>query len=121
MGCRFRRLGTSSPGRALAAPGDEVGEADMDRVARVRQASIKIGRIQRRVWLIQTLFWPVALVAGIVAVVVVVAVGRLVWRRRATVVGSEPAAAAAAGNGVVVSAAPAESRLNTASSGNHSG
>lgn len=90
----------------------------MDRVARVRQASIKIGRIQRRVWLIQTLFWPVALVAGIV---VVVAVGRLVWRRRATVVGSEPAAAAAAGNGVVVSAAPAESRLNTASSGNHSG
>ncbi|WP_292988685.1 hypothetical protein [Mycobacterium sp.] len=90
----------------------------MDRVARVRQASIKIGRIQRRVWLIQTLFWPGALVAGIV---VVVAVGRLVWRRRATVVGSEPATAAAAGNGVVVSAAPGESRLNTPSSGNHSG
>lgn len=90
----------------------------MDRVARVRQASIKVGKIQRRVWLIQALFWPVVAVAGIVTVVTV---GRLVWRRRTAAAGSHGAVADPAGNGAVVPAPSVESRLNTASSGNHSG
>ena len=51
----------------------------MDNVARVRQASIGVAKIQRRIWLLQTIFWPVVAIGGLVAAI---AVGTWVWRRR---------------------------------------
>jgi hypothetical protein len=75
----------------------------MDTLARARDASIQVGRIQRRIWLIQTVFWPLVGITGLVLAFVAV---RSVWRRRETPTH-------------VVPAAPQEPvGLNGASSGN---
>jgi len=50
----------------------------MQNLARVRDASLQVARVQRRIWLLQTLFLPVVALCGI-AVAVVVA--RRVWSR----------------------------------------
>jgi hypothetical protein len=75
----------------------------MDTLARARDASIQVGRIQRRIWLIQTLFLPLVGIIGLVLAVVAI---RSVWRRQETPTH-------------VVPAAPQEPvGLNGASSGN---
>jgi hypothetical protein len=92
------------------APGYKAG---MDNVARVRRASIKVAKVQRRFWLLQTIFWPVVVVAGIVAVV---AVGGWVWQRRKVAVETKDVVLASPnGSGPTD---PAQGRLNGASSGN---
>ena len=88
----------------------------MDNVARVRRASIRVAKVQRHIWLLQTIFWPVVVIGGIVAVV---AVGSQVWRRRnATVEANDVGLASTNGSGP---SKPAEGRLNGARSGNFSG
>ncbi|UMB69447.1 hypothetical protein [Mycobacterium paraterrae] len=54
----------------------------MENLARVRHASRQVARAQRRIWLLQTLFWPVVALCGIAVVVVVV---RRVRRHRPVV------------------------------------
>jgi hypothetical protein len=61
----------------------------MDTLARARDASIQVGRIQRRIWLIQTVFWPLV---GIIGVVLAFVAVRSVWRRRETPTWVAPAA-----------------------------
>lgn len=74
------------------------GKAAMDNLARVRHASVQVARVQRRIWLLQTLLWPVVALCG-VAVAVVVA--RRLQRRRPVVV--------EAGDATVAPAAPVAS------------
>jgi len=88
----------------------------MDNVARVRRASIRVAKVQRRIWLLQTIFWPVVVIGGLVTVVVV---GSRVWRRRnATVEANDAGLASTNGSGP---SKTAEERLNGARSGNFSG
>lgn len=54
----------------------------MDNLARVRHASLQVARVQRRIWLLQTLFLPVVALCGIAVALAVVRRG---WRRRAAV------------------------------------
>ena len=54
-------------------------KAAMDNLVRLRQARSRIVTVQRRIWLLQAAFWPVAALCFIVAAV---AVARLIWRRR---------------------------------------
>jgi hypothetical protein len=88
----------------------------MDNVARVRRASIRVAKVQRRIWLLQAIFWPVVAISTIVAAI---AVGNWAWRRRN--------AAVEANNGVLASTngsgptKPTEGRLNGTPSGNLSG
>jgi hypothetical protein len=85
----------------------------MDNVARVRQASLRVATIQRRIWLLQTIFWPVVAIGGIVTAI---AVGRWVWRRRnATVEANDVVLASTNGSGP---AQPTQGRLSGAPSGN---
>ncbi len=88
----------------------------MDNVARVRQASIRVAKVQRRIWLLQTIFVPVVTIGGIVAAI---AVGSWVWRRRnAAIETNDVVHVSPNGSGP---AKPAEERLNGAPSGNLSG
>jgi heme/copper-type cytochrome/quinol oxidase subunit 2 len=88
-------------------------KADMDNVTRVRQASIRVAKVQRRIWLLQMIFWPVVAISGIVTVI---AVGSWVWRRRnATAEANGVAPASTNGSGPTK---PTEARLNTPPSGN---
>jgi hypothetical protein len=86
-------------GEALAAPDTHGRKAAMATLARVRDASVQVAKVQRRIWLIQTIFWPLITIAGVVVAFVV---ARSVWQRRTAshVAQSEPA------------------RLNPAASGN---
>lgn len=60
----------------------------MANLARVREGSIQVAKVQRRIWLVQAVFWPLVAVGG-VAIAVVIA--RSVWRRgRATPTGGIP-------------------------------
>jgi hypothetical protein len=95
---------------------NQAWKADMDNVARVRQASLRVAKVQRRIWLFQTIFWPVVAIGGIVTAV---AVGNWVWRRRkAAVAANDVALASTNGAGPTK---PTEARLNGAPSGNFSG
>lgn len=88
----------------------------MDNVARVRRASIRVAKVQRRVWLLQAIFWPVVAIGGIVTAI---AVGSWALRRRkATVEANDFSLASTNGSGP---AKPTEGRLNDAPSGNLSG
>jgi hypothetical protein len=88
----------------------------MDNVARVRRASIRVAKVQRRVWLLQTIFWPVVAIGGIVTAI---AIGSWALRRRkATVEVNDVALASTNGSGPTK---PTEGRLNDAPSGNLSG
>jgi hypothetical protein len=59
----------------------------MDNVVRVREASLRVAKWQRRIWLIQTVILPLAAIVGVVVAVAFVAG---VWRRRATPVAPPP-------------------------------
>ncbi len=87
----------------------------MGNVARVRQASIRVAKVQRRIWLLQTLTWPVVAVGGIAAVA---AVAGWVRRRRHAAVETDDVGLRAAAGGRTNST---NGRLNGASSGNLSG
>jgi hypothetical protein len=88
----------------------------MDNLARVRQASNRVAKVQRRIWLLQTIFLPVVAIGGIVTAI---AVGSWVWRRRnATVEANDVVFVSTNGSGP---ARPTEGRLNGAPSGNLSG
>ena len=87
-----------------------------DNVARVRRASIRVAKVQRRIWLLQTIFWPAVAISGIVTAI---AVGSWVWRRRnASVEANDGVLASTNGSGPTK---PTEGRLNGAPSGNLSG
>ncbi len=87
----------------------------MDNVARVRQASIRVAKVQRRIWLLQTVFLPVVAIFGVVAAI---AVGSWLWRRRHTTgEANDVVLASTNGSGPT---SPAEGRLNGARSGNPS-
>jgi len=45
----------------------------MDKLARIRDAEQRIGRVQRRVWLAQVLMWPTIIVGAVLFL------GALVW------------------------------------------
>ena len=68
----------------------------MDNLARVRRASTEIVKVQRRVWLLQSIFWPVLILSVIVAGA---AITRRAWRRRnaAAVYAHHPAPTPVAG------------------------
>jgi hypothetical protein len=88
----------------------------MDNVARVRRASIRVAKVQRRIWLFQTIFWPAVAIGGLVTAI---AVGSWVWRRRnPTVEANDVVHASTNGSGPTK---PTEGRLNGASSGNLTG
>jgi hypothetical protein len=85
----------------------------MDNVARVRRASIQIARVQRRIWLLQTVFWPAVAIG---AIVTAVALGSWIWRRRNAAVETDNVVLTSPnGSGPTE---PTEGRLNGASSGN---
>ena len=117
---RKGRLGTFTSGDAHAAPKDQARKADvdnvaMDNVARVRRASMRVAKVQRRIWLLQTIFWPVVAIGGIVTAI---AVGNWAWRRRtAPVEANDVVLASTNGSGPTK---PTEGRLNGARSGNRS-
>jgi hypothetical protein len=88
----------------------------MDNVARLWQASVRVASVQRRIWLLQAIFWPVVAIGGILTAI---AVGSWVWRRRnATVDANDLVHASTNGSGP---AKPTEGRLNAAPSGGSSG
>lgn len=88
----------------------------MDNLARVRRASIEVAKVQRRFWLLQTIFWPAVVIGGVVTAV---AVGGRMWRRRnAATETDEAGRTSPRGPGAMN---PVEGRLNGASSGNLSG
>jgi hypothetical protein len=101
---------------ALAAPRDQARKADMDKVVRVRQASIRVAKIQRRIWLLQTIFLPVVTIGGIVTAI---SVGSWLRRRRkAAVEANDVVHVSPNGSGPTK---PTVERLNGAPSGNLSG
>jgi hypothetical protein len=51
----------------------------MDNLARARHASVQVAKVQRRIWLLQTILWPAVVIGGIVTTV---AIGGWLWRRR---------------------------------------
>jgi hypothetical protein len=88
----------------------------MDNVARLRQASVRVAKVQRRIWLLQAIFWAFVAIGGIVTAV---AVGSWAWRRRnATAEANDLVHASTNGSGP---AKPTEGRLNAAPSGESSG
>jgi hypothetical protein len=88
----------------------------MDNVARVREASIRVAKVQRRIWLLQTIFLLVVAIGGIVTAM---AVGSWVWRRgNATVEANDVVHVSPNGSGPTK---PTVGRLNGAPSGNLSG
>ncbi len=88
----------------------------MDNVARVRRASIRVAKVQRRIWLLQTIFVPVVAMSGIVTAI---AVGSRVWRRR-NAIGEASDVVHVSPNGSGPTK-PTEQRLNAAPRGNPSG
>jgi hypothetical protein len=50
----------------------------MDNLVRLREARSQVVKVQRRIWIIQALFWPVVVLGGIV---IATAVAHLAWRR----------------------------------------
>lgn len=50
----------------------------MDNLVRLRHAQSRVMRVQRRVWILQALFWPVVTLGSIV---IATTVARLAWRR----------------------------------------
>jgi hypothetical protein len=60
----------------------------MDNLVRVRQASLRVAKVQRRIWLLQTLFLPVAVIC---CAALATAVAVRAWRRHAVV--GEPSGA----------------------------
>jgi hypothetical protein len=91
-------------------------KADMDNLARVRRASIEVAKVQRRFWLLQTIFWPVVVIGGVVTAV---AVGGRVWRRRNAAAETDQGGLKSRNGAGATN--PIEGRLNGASSGNLSG
>ena len=51
----------------------------MSTLGRVRETSVQVAKVQRRIWLIQTVFWPVI---GITGLVIAFVAARGVWQRR---------------------------------------
>lgn len=86
----------------------------MGNVARVRQASIRVAKVQRRIWLLQTLTWLVVAVGGLAAVA---AVAGWVRRRRHAAVETDDVVHGVAGGRTNST----NGRLNGSSRGNHSG
>ena len=86
----------------------------MGNVARVRQASIRVAKVQRRIWLLQAVSWLVVAVGGLAAVAAVA--GWLRRRHHAAVATDDAVRAASDGQ-----ANSTNGRLNGASSGNLSG
>ena len=37
----------------------------METLVRAQRASLKVARVQRRIWLIQALFWPAVVIGGL--------------------------------------------------------
>ena len=69
----------------------------MDNLARVRHASVQVAKVQRRIWLLQTILGPALVIGGLVTTV---AVGGWLWRRRGATPATDevvPAADAPAG------------------------
>ena len=64
-------------------------KATMSTLGRVRETSVQVAKVQRRIWLIQTVFWPVI---GIIGVVLAVVTARSAWRRWGTSTHVAPAA-----------------------------
>lgn len=81
----------------------------MDNLTRVRLASIRVAKAQRRIWLLQTLFLPVIAILG---TALAAAIARRSWRRRPVVADTSGAAGESPSDAV---------RLNGAQSGNLSG
>jgi len=86
----------------------------MGNVARVRQASIRVAKVQRRIWLLQAVSWLVLAVGGLAAVTAVA--GWLARRHHAAVATDDAVRAASDGR-----TNSTNGRLNGASSGNLSG
>jgi hypothetical protein len=61
----------------------------MDNLVRLREARSQVVKVQRRIWILQAIFWPVVVLGGIV---IATAVARLAWRQfsSATVVNDAP-------------------------------
>jgi hypothetical protein len=103
-------------GLCARRPRDQVWKVDMDNVARVRQASIRVAKVQRRIWLLQTVFLPVVAISGIA---IAIAFGSWAWRRHnAAVEANDVVRVSANGSGPTK---PTVERLNGAPSGNLSG
>jgi hypothetical protein len=75
---------------------------------------MQVAKVQRRFWLLQTIFWPAVVAAG--GLIAAVAVGSFLRRRRNTVAETHDARLSAPST-----TTPTEVRLNGASSGNLSG
>jgi hypothetical protein len=100
-------------GPCARRPNSQAWKADMDNVARVRQASIRVAKVQRRIWLLQTILLPVVAVGGIITAI---AVGSWAWRRhKATVEANDVVHVSPNGSGATK---PTVERLNGAPSGN---
>ena len=50
----------------------------MDNVVRLRHARSQVMKVQRRIWILQALLWPVVALSSIV---IAATVARLAWRR----------------------------------------
>jgi hypothetical protein len=50
----------------------------MNNLVRLREARSQVVKVQRRIWILQAVFWPVVVLGGIV---IAAAVARLAWRR----------------------------------------
>lgn|GEM_PF-3253605 len=86
----------------------------MDNLARVRRASMQVAKVQRRFWLLQTIFWPAVVAAG--GVIIAVAVASWVRRRGNAAAETDNPKLSVSGT-----TNPTDARLNGASSGNLSG
>ncbi|WIM86743.1 hypothetical protein PT015_17905 [Candidatus Mycobacterium wuenschmannii] len=51
----------------------------METLVRAQRASLKVAKVQRRIWLIQALFWPVIVIGGLLTAA---AAARWAWNRR---------------------------------------
>lgn len=85
----------------------------MDNLVRLREARSQVVKVQRRIWILQAIFWPVVVLGGIV---VAVGVARLAWRRY-----SSPAATHGAAETSATRADSAESALSNGDSPGESG
>ena len=83
----------------------------MDGFARVRRTSLQVAKLQRRIWLVQTVVAPAVAIGG---VVIAIAVGTWAWQRRST---RPPAVAVTP----AIAAEPVDAGVNSAVNGNHSG
>jgi hypothetical protein len=86
----------------------------MGNLARVRQASMRVAKVQRRIWLLQAVSWLVVAVAGLAAVAAVAG-----WLRRRGHAAVETDDVVRAPSGGRTNST--NGRLNGAASGNLSG